>query len=352
MAIWDWSQTAANNDSVGSINWAEGQVPGSVNNSARAEMADVAEWRDDTGGGLTLAGGTTAYTLTLNGTLVTPVDGVRVHAVCNATNTGASTLNVDGTGAKAIKKVTGSGEADVAAGNLVANAHYIFEYDASANSAAGAWIVLNPNVPSGPVSSQTFTSSGTWTRPDGITSVLIEVQGAGGGGGGAGTDDSAGAGGGGGGYAKALLDVTAISSSTITVGAVGTGGAAGNNAGTAGGNSSWADGTNTITANGGAGGQAGNGTGGDTAGGTATGGDVNITGGSGTTRENSGAVGLTAGGHSVLGFGAPTRAKTSGNSNGVAGAGFGGGGNGGHRSTTNVGGGNGSAGIVIVWEYA
>ncbi len=30
---------------------------------------------------------------------------------------------------------------------------------------------------------QTFTSSGTWTRPSGITKVIIEVQGAGGGGG-------------------------------------------------------------------------------------------------------------------------------------------------------------------------
>ena len=33
---------------------------------------------------------------------------------------------------------------------------------------------------------QTFTSSGTWTRPTGITKVIIEVQGAGGGGGGPG----------------------------------------------------------------------------------------------------------------------------------------------------------------------
>lgn len=145
MSYWDWSTTAANNDSVGNINWAEGQVPGSVNNSARAQMADVAKWRDDSSGALTLAGGTTAYTLTTNGVLVTPVDGVKVHAVCNTTNTGASTLNIDGTGVKDIKKVSSAGEADIDAGEMVANQHYIFEYDASADGATGAWVLLNPS---------------------------------------------------------------------------------------------------------------------------------------------------------------------------------------------------------------
>lgn len=45
MSIAQWSTTAGNNASgVTNINWAEGQAPSTVNNSARQEMADVAVW--------------------------------------------------------------------------------------------------------------------------------------------------------------------------------------------------------------------------------------------------------------------------------------------------------------------
>lgn len=44
MALWQWSTTPGSNANVGSINWAEGQAPSTVNNSARQLMADVADW--------------------------------------------------------------------------------------------------------------------------------------------------------------------------------------------------------------------------------------------------------------------------------------------------------------------
>ena len=45
MSISQWSTTAGNNASAAdNVNWAEGQPPSSVNNSARQEMADVATW--------------------------------------------------------------------------------------------------------------------------------------------------------------------------------------------------------------------------------------------------------------------------------------------------------------------
>ncbi len=44
MPLWQWSTTPANNASAGSINWAEGQPPSTVNDSARQMMADVAAW--------------------------------------------------------------------------------------------------------------------------------------------------------------------------------------------------------------------------------------------------------------------------------------------------------------------
>ena len=63
---------------------------------------------------------------------------------------------------------------------------------------------------------QSFTASGTWTRPTGITKILVFITG----GGAAGTriSGSFGLGGGGGGTAMKFLDVSAISSVAVTIG--------------------------------------------------------------------------------------------------------------------------------------
>lgn len=47
MAIDNWSTTAGSNATVDSINWAENQAPSTVNDSARALMADVRTWYND-----------------------------------------------------------------------------------------------------------------------------------------------------------------------------------------------------------------------------------------------------------------------------------------------------------------
>lgn len=45
MGLWQWSTTPANNASAATnIDWAEGQPPSTVNDSARQMMADVATW--------------------------------------------------------------------------------------------------------------------------------------------------------------------------------------------------------------------------------------------------------------------------------------------------------------------
>ena len=64
----------------------------------------------------------------------------------------------------------------------------------------------------GPASIQTFTSSGTWTKPAGVTRVLVQLVG--GGGAASGFNESGGAGG----YSEKLIDVSGTSSVTVTIG--------------------------------------------------------------------------------------------------------------------------------------
>src|SRR5262245_5676121 len=113
--ITSWSQTAASNSNADStINWAEGQSPASVNDSARALMAIVAKWRDDLAGVqpanviMTSGGTANAQTLTTNGSAASLINGWTLTFKAGASNTTACTLNVDSLGAKSIQATSGS----------------------------------------------------------------------------------------------------------------------------------------------------------------------------------------------------------------------------------------------------
>ena len=108
----------------------------------------------------------------------------------------------------------------------------------------------------GQVSPQTFTTSGTWTCPSGVTSVQVQCWGGGGAGGSAvGTSTNsrraAAGGGAGGAYAMSTINVTPGTVYTVTVG---TGGVAVNTNGVAtSGGDSWFSTNTTIIAKGGSG---------------------------------------------------------------------------------------------------
>ena len=191
-------------------------------------------------------------------------------------------------------------------------------------------------VESGLTSVQVFTASGTWTRPTGITKVIVEVQGGGAGG----ARDATGTqqiGGSAGGYAKKLLDVSSISTSTITIGVGGAGATSTDTAGVDGGDSSWVDGTNTIS---GLKGVGGNTAWTRTVGGLGSGGDLNIQGGDGGANilGNAGSSQFVHGGQnwSVVDL-----------QNIATGYGAGGG----AMETSGGNGGAGTAGIIVVTEY-
>ena len=218
-------------------------------------------------------------------------------------------------------------------------------------------VVQGTNPPIRTITVQTFTTSGTYTPNANLVYAVIEVQAAGGGGGGTqgGSGIAAAGGGGGGGYAKKLLTASAIGASqAITIGAVGSGGAAGVNVGGVAGATSCGS---LLSATGGKGGggaaaaivDAPNGHGGG--GGVGSLGDLNLSGTAGDfglsfANDNSGISG--AGGNSFLGVGA--QAVTP-NLAGLTGNNYGGGGSGAASSTSSEAGGDGAPGIVIVTEY-
>ena len=151
MSFFKWSKTANNNANAdGTINWAEGQAPSTVNDSARAMMAAAAKYRDDIAG-VTTGGTATAYTVASNQAFdsLVSMDGKLIALVPHVTSgAGPVTLNVDGLGAKALRSAPG---VELAAGTLISGTPYVARYVNSASE----WILFsffgaNPyNVPLG-----------------------------------------------------------------------------------------------------------------------------------------------------------------------------------------------------------
>lgn len=144
-SIFDWSLTAANNANAdSSVNWQEGQLPSTVNDSARAMMTRVAQLLKDIGGTVTAGGTANAITVTANSPFSAHATGEIIGFKASATNTAATTLNVNGIGAKSIRKATMAADTALSGGEIVTGGVYILIYDAALNSAAGGWLLVNP----------------------------------------------------------------------------------------------------------------------------------------------------------------------------------------------------------------
>jgi microcystin-dependent protein len=130
MAWYNWSQTAASNATADtSINWAEGQSPSSINDSARAMMAATAKYRDDIAGALITSGTSTTYAISSYSQYDTlaHLNGHMIAFTPNVTNTVASTgpavtLNVDSLGAYPLRTAPG---VDIPAGTLIQGTPYV-----------------------------------------------------------------------------------------------------------------------------------------------------------------------------------------------------------------------------------
>lgn len=199
-----------------------------------------------------------------------------------------------------------------------------------------------------------FTSSGTWTKPQGLKYVIVELVGGGAGGGAGGSgpsgDGGIGGGGGAGGYSREYIQSSSLGSTeTVTIGSGGQGGTVGgyqyprddaqpgettsfgSHLSATGGDKGNPSGSSS-TALGGSYGLGSNG-------------DINL--GASMLAEAGYPISTGKGGHSYLGIGGNSAPGPNNHA-----IGSGGGGSGGHSGNTiqNTGG-NGKAGAVYVWEY-
>jgi len=183
-------------------------------------------------GNITVNGGNITVTGTVDGRDVatdgTKLDGIEAGAEVNPTTSEILT---------SIKTVDGAGSGLDA--DLLDGQHGSYYYSPANPPPSGG---------GGPETIQVYTSSGTWTRPSGVTKIKVYATG-----GGAGAQYRPSAskynGGAGGGTAIGLVDVSGISSATVTIGAGGP--ATGSNTWVSvGGNTSWSGGGTTITGTG------------------------------------------------------------------------------------------------------
>jgi microcystin-dependent protein len=150
MTLYKWSQTASADATADStINWAEGQAPSSVNDSARGMMAATAKYRDDIAGAIVTTGSSTAYAVSSYQGFDTLVhlSGQMIAFTPHITNAATVTLNVDSLGDRPLRSAPG---VELQAGTIIQGTPYVAVY----NNGDGAFYIQgffgNPyNVPIG-----------------------------------------------------------------------------------------------------------------------------------------------------------------------------------------------------------
>lgn len=143
-SIYDLSVTAASNTTIDGtdVSGATGKVKDG-DNVMRSLGAYDAQFVDDLGAVNTVGGTGDVITVTLSSGFTAYATGQIFRFIAGAANTTNVTVNVNSIGAKAIRKISGGTDVALAAGDIAAGETYTVIYRASANAAAGAWVLVS-----------------------------------------------------------------------------------------------------------------------------------------------------------------------------------------------------------------
>lgn len=139
--IADLSTTAGSNTDVLGQNASGSGSANTIDTLFQNLMALMARAYGDQGGLGTVGGSANAITLTSLSTYQALESGLTLAFKAASANSGATTLNLDGLGAKAVRR---QGDSALSANDIIANGRYLIQYDEAYNGAAGAWVLLNP----------------------------------------------------------------------------------------------------------------------------------------------------------------------------------------------------------------
>ncbi len=156
-----WTETDSGNTTAPPDGWPEGQAPSTVNDCARMMMGATKRFWSRANATLTTAGTTTAYTLTYDVAGAAYYEGELFVFVLNATTGAAPTLDINGLGARNLRKFVSGAWANVAAGDFKADEVMVVR-----TAAATFDVISRPPSPSQFVSTiVTALSTGTGTIP-------------------------------------------------------------------------------------------------------------------------------------------------------------------------------------------
>lgn len=143
--IADLDTTAANNTDVLGQSTAGTATANTIDTIFQSTLGLVARAYGDIGGLGTIGGTADAITVTSLSTYQALESGLVITIKAGSANTGAATLNLDSLG---VKKIRRRGDTALSANDIIANGRYILMYDAAYDTAAGAWVLMNPEVTS------------------------------------------------------------------------------------------------------------------------------------------------------------------------------------------------------------
>ncbi|ALE03063.1 phage tail protein [Bartonella ancashensis] len=153
-SIYDWSLQAIDNAHIDEIiNWAEGQPPSSVNDSARAMMQRIREYLSDQGGVVKTSFKTdetdneTVITLETKSPLTLYHDGIMLRFKAQESNIGATNIILNKLSAQPVYKVTKNGMEPLVGGEIQRGGIYEIIYHGEiAGEKLDGWCLTNPTV--------------------------------------------------------------------------------------------------------------------------------------------------------------------------------------------------------------